>query len=45
METWQLDLARVEVRRKQRTRLVVLQEPGLQEDGRRLLRGETETEH
>ena len=39
METWQLDLAGVEVRREQRTRLVVLQEAGLQEGGRRLLRG------
>ena len=44
----------MEVRREQRTRLVVLQEPGLQEGGRRLLRGDrlllrrlrdTETEH
>ena len=54
METWQLDLAGVEVRREQQTRLVVLQEAGLQEGGRRLLRGhrillrrqvDTETEH
>ena len=54
METWQLDLAGVEVRWEQRTRLVVLQEPGLQEGGRRLLRGDrlllrrqgdTETKH
>ena len=54
METWQLDLVGVEVRRKQRTGLVVLQEPGLQKCGRRLLRGErlflrkqgdTKTEH
>ena len=29
LDTWQLDLAGMEVRREQRTRLVVLQEPGL----------------
>ena len=49
-----MDLAGVEVRREQRTRLVVLQEAGLQEGGRRLLRGhrillrrqvDTKTEH
>ena len=54
METWQLNLARVEVRREQRSRLVMLQESWLQEGGRRLLRGDrlllrrqgdTETEH
>ena len=54
METWQLDLAGVEVRQEQQTRLVVLQKAGLQEGGRRLLRGhrillrrqvDTETEH
>ena len=39
METWQLDLAGVEVRQEQQTRLVVLQKAGLQEGGRRLLRG------
>ena len=54
METWQLDLAGLEVRLEQRTRLVVLQEAGLQEAHRGLLRGDcillrrqvdTETEH
>ena len=52
--SWQLDLAGLEVRLEQRTRLVVLQEAGLQEAHRGLLGGDcillrrqvdTETEH
>ena len=40
LETRQLDLAGVEVRLERRTGLVVLQVPGVQEGGRRLLRGD-----